>query len=115
MSTPPLALRRFGATDSRVTPIFGPVPASTANLFGNAEKERAVATVEAAFDSTVNFIDTSNGYGEDGTISAVVRRRGGYRMAYRGTPSVFGRASRTRPAWSPDQDPDSLKSIDHSR
>ena len=48
-------------------------------------------------------------------ISAVVQRRGGYRMAYRGTPSVFGRASRTRPAWSPDQDPDSLKSIDHSR
>jgi D-threo-aldose 1-dehydrogenase len=98
MSTPPLALRRFGATDSRVTPIFGPVPASTANLFGNAEKERAVATVEAAFDSTVNFIDTSNGYGEDGTKDQRCR------PAPRGLPdgvsrhSVGVRSSKSNPS-----------------
>ena len=53
-----------------------------AELYGYAvDEERAVATVRAAFDSPVNFLDTSNGYGEDGTaerrIGAAIRRAGG--------------------------------------
>jgi D-threo-aldose 1-dehydrogenase len=53
-----------------------------ARLYGYAvEEEQAVATVLAAFDSPVNFVDTSNGYGEDGTaerrIGAAIRHAGG--------------------------------------
>ena len=53
-----------------------------ARLYGYAvDEERAVATVLAAFDSPINFVDTSNGYGEDGTaerrIGAAIRRAGG--------------------------------------
>ena len=51
-------------------------------LYGYAvDEERAVATVLAAFESSINFIDTSNGYGEDGTaerrIGEAIRRAGG--------------------------------------
>jgi D-threo-aldose 1-dehydrogenase len=53
-----------------------------AELYGyDVDEERAVETVLAAFDSPVNFIDTSNGYGEDGAaehrIGAAIRRAGG--------------------------------------
>ena len=53
-----------------------------AQLYGYAvEEDQAVATVRAAFDSPVNFVDTSNGYGEDGTserrIGAAIRQAGG--------------------------------------
>jgi D-threo-aldose 1-dehydrogenase len=53
-----------------------------ANLYGyGVDEERAIATISAAFDSPINFIDTSNGYGEDGTaerrIGAAIRRAGG--------------------------------------
>ena len=77
-------LRRLGGTGLEVTPIgFGTSPlASMARLYGYAvEEDQAVATVRAAFDSPINFIDTSNGYGEDGTaerrIGAAVRDAGG--------------------------------------
>ena len=44
-------------------------------------EERAIATVEAVFASPINFLDTSNGYGEDGAaerrIGAAIRRAGG--------------------------------------
>jgi aryl-alcohol dehydrogenase-like predicted oxidoreductase len=57
-----------------------------ANLYGYREEERFVVTVEAAFDSPVNFIDTSNGYCEAGAaerrIGAVVQRRGGARRMW---------------------------------
>jgi len=76
--------RGLGGTGLMVTPIcFGTSPlASMAELYGYAvEEERAVATVQAAFDSPVNFLDTSNGYGEDGTaerrIGTAIRRAGG--------------------------------------
>jgi D-threo-aldose 1-dehydrogenase len=53
-----------------------------AQLYGYAvEAERAVATVLAIFESPVNFLDTSNGYGENGTaerrIGEAIRRTGG--------------------------------------
>jgi D-threo-aldose 1-dehydrogenase len=85
VNTPPtLSLVGLGDTGLAVTPIcFGTSPlASMAELYGYAvEEERAVATVLAAFDSPVNFLDTSNGYGEDGTaerrIGEAIRRAGG--------------------------------------
>ena len=76
--------RPLGATGLQVSPIcFGTSPlASMSALYGYAvDEERAVATVRAVFDSPVNFLDTSNGYGEDGTaerrIGLAVRRAGG--------------------------------------
>jgi len=79
-----MALAQLGQTGLAVSPIcFGTSPlASMARLYGYAvDEERAVATVLAAFDSPINFVDTSNGYGEDGTaerrIGAAIRRAGG--------------------------------------
>jgi D-threo-aldose 1-dehydrogenase len=76
--------RQLGQTGLAVTPIcFGTSPlASMANLYGYAVgEERAIATVLAAFESAINFVDTSNGYGEDGTaerrIGAAIRQAGG--------------------------------------
>jgi D-threo-aldose 1-dehydrogenase len=84
MSRSTLPLRQLGTTGLSVTPIcIGTSPlASMANLYGYAvDEQRAVATVSAALDSPINFIDTSNGYGEDGTaerrIGAAIRRAGG--------------------------------------
>ena len=79
-----MSRRRLGATGLAVTPIcFGTSPlASMAQLYGyTVDEERAVATIQAALDSPVNFIDTSNGYGENGTaerrIGMAIRRAGG--------------------------------------
>lgn len=76
--------RALGRTGLQVSPIcFGTSPlASMSALYGYAvDEERAVATVAAVFASEVNFLDTSNGYGEDGTaerrIGLAVRRAGG--------------------------------------
>jgi D-threo-aldose 1-dehydrogenase len=84
MSGPAMRLTELGGTGLAVTPLcFGTSPlASMAHLYGYAvDEERAIATVLAAFDSPVNFIDTSNGYGEDGSaerrIGAAIRRAGG--------------------------------------
>nr|WP_294695989.1 aldo/keto reductase [uncultured Friedmanniella sp.] len=81
---PAMSPRPLGSTNLAVTPIcFGTSPlASMAKLYGYpVEEEQAVATVRAAFDSPVNFVDTSNGYGEDGTaerrIGAAIRHAGG--------------------------------------
>ena len=74
----------LGATGLRVTALcVGTSPlASMPGLYGyEVTAEQAVATVDAVLDSPVNFIDTSNGYGEDGSaerrIGAALRRRGG--------------------------------------
>jgi len=82
--TPATSLRELGGTGLSVTPVcFGTSPlASMAKLYGYAvEEEPAVATIRAVFDSPVNFLDTSNGYGEDGTaerrIGAAIRQVGG--------------------------------------
>jgi D-threo-aldose 1-dehydrogenase len=83
-NTASLSHRELGGTGLSVTPIcFGTSPlASMEQLYGYAvEEERAVATVAAAFASPVNFLDTSNGYGEDGLaerrIGAAIGRAGG--------------------------------------
>ena len=76
--------RALGSTGLQVTPVaFGTSPlASMSNLYGYAvDEERAVATVRAIFDGPVTLLDTSNGYGEDGTaerrIGLAVREAGG--------------------------------------
>jgi D-threo-aldose 1-dehydrogenase len=78
------ARRQLGTTGLSVTPLcWGTSPlASMAQLYGYAvEEDQAVATVRAAFESPVNFLDTSNGYGVDGTserrIGAAIRQAGG--------------------------------------
>jgi D-threo-aldose 1-dehydrogenase len=83
-SPPSLSLGELGGTGLAVTPIcFGTSPlASMTQLYGYAvEEEGAVETVLAIFDSPVNFLDTSNGYGEGGTaerrIGEAIRRAGG--------------------------------------
>jgi D-threo-aldose 1-dehydrogenase len=65
-----------------------------ANLYGYAEEERAVATIEAAFDSPVNFIDTSNGYCENGTAETSDRH---CRPAPRGLPPHVVLATKVDP------------------
>jgi D-threo-aldose 1-dehydrogenase len=79
-----LPLRRLGRTGMDVTALcIGTSPlASMARLYGyEVDERRAIDTVLAAFDSPITFLDTSNGYGEDGTaekrIGAAIRERGG--------------------------------------
>lgn len=76
--------RRLGATGLGVTELcMGTSPlASMPQLYGyRVGADRAVATVEAVFDSDIRFIDTSNGYGQDGEaerrIGAAIAERGG--------------------------------------
>jgi D-threo-aldose 1-dehydrogenase len=83
-AVPVTAVRPLGRTGLHVTPIcVGTSPlASMARLYGyEVPEERAVATVEAVFASAIDFIDTSNGYGDDGAaerrIGTAIRRRGG--------------------------------------
>lgn len=85
VSTPPATeARPLGSTGLRVTPVaFGTSPlASMSALYGYAvSEERAVATVRAILDGPVTLLDTSNGYGEDGTaerrIGIALREAGG--------------------------------------
>lgn len=80
----PLERRSLGSTTMTVTPLcIGTSPlASMSRLYGyDVDERRAIDTVKAVFDSPITFIDTSNGYGEDGTaerrIGAAIRERGG--------------------------------------
>ena len=77
-------LRPLGSTGLEVTAlcIGTSALASIKRLYGyEVSDERAVATVEAVFDSPIRFIDTSNEYGDDGSaerrIGAAIRARGG--------------------------------------
>jgi D-threo-aldose 1-dehydrogenase len=79
----PSARRPLGATGLTVSPICigsGPL-GSVPQLFGyDTPLERAIETVLAAFDSPLNFIDSSAGYsnGEaERRIGAAIARRGG--------------------------------------
>jgi D-threo-aldose 1-dehydrogenase len=82
--TGPLAVRKLGRTDLQVTGLcVGTSPlASMPALYGySVSEDQAIATVDAVLDSPIRFLDTSNGYGADGSaerrIGAAVRRRGG--------------------------------------
>ena len=77
--------RTLGATGLVVSQLcVGTSPlASMPDLYGYAvDEDRAIATVDAVLDSgSITFLDTSNGYGADGSaerrIGAALRRRGG--------------------------------------
>lgn len=76
--------RPLGRTGLSIGPLcVGTSPlADMAKLYGyRVSEDRAVATVLATFDAPIDFLDTSNGYGEHGEaelrIGAAVRRRGG--------------------------------------
>lgn len=84
-----LIMRQLGSTGLEVTSLcVGTSPlASMAFLYGyGVDEERAVETVLAAFASPIRFIDTSNGYGEDGAsekrIGEAIRRNGGLPDGY---------------------------------
>lgn len=91
-------LRRtpLGATGLSVTPIcIGTSPlASMPGLYGyEVGHERAVATVLSVFTSPINFMDTSNGYGQGASerrIGEAIRRHGGL-------PSGFVLATKADP------------------
>jgi D-threo-aldose 1-dehydrogenase len=80
-----MTTRTLGTTDLAVTALcVGTSPlASMPDLYGyEVTQDRAVATIDAVLDSgTINFIDTSNGYGRDGSaerrIGVALERRGG--------------------------------------
>jgi D-threo-aldose 1-dehydrogenase len=84
MTPEPLEARPLGRTGLMVTPLcIGTSPlASMPALYGyDVTEQRAIDTVHAVFDSPINFIDTSNGYGADGSaerrIGAAIAQRGG--------------------------------------
>jgi D-threo-aldose 1-dehydrogenase len=79
-----IARNKLGRTGIEVTSLcLGTSPlAKMSELYGyDVTDDRAVATVEAVFDSPINFLDTSNGYGTDGLaerlVGEAIRRRGG--------------------------------------
>jgi D-threo-aldose 1-dehydrogenase len=79
-----LERRALGRTGLEVTTLcVGTSPlASMERLYGyGVDTERAVETVLAVLDSPIRFLDTSNGYGEDGAaekrVGEAIRRIGG--------------------------------------
>lgn len=89
VEAPAFQRRRLGSTGLEVTPVcFGTSPlASMEFLYGyGVDESTAVATVTAAFESEINFIDTSNGYGSEGEsehrIGLAIADRGGLPEGY---------------------------------
>lgn len=84
MSADALPLRRLGSTGIEVTGLcVGTSPLSSEkSLYGYEVDERpAIDTVLSVLESPIRFLDTSNGYGENGTaerrVGAAIRERGG--------------------------------------
>jgi D-threo-aldose 1-dehydrogenase len=82
-------MNELGSTGLVVSSVcIGTSPlANMPQLYGyEVDTDTAVATVRAAFDSPFNFLDTSNGYGEDGTserrIGQAIREAGGLPDGY---------------------------------
>jgi len=82
-TTNELPRRALGATGLQVTPVcIGCAPlGDMADTFGySVPEERALATIRAAFDGPINFIDTAASYGDgesERRIGVVVRELGG--------------------------------------
>ncbi|MGN6125224.1 MAG: aldo/keto reductase, partial [Humibacter sp.] len=69
--------------------------ASMSRLYGyDVDERQAIDTVLAVLDSPIRFIDTSNGYGEDGTAE---RRIGAALLEYGGLPSDVVLATKVDP------------------
>jgi D-threo-aldose 1-dehydrogenase len=87
----------LGTTGIEVTEVcFGTSPlASMARLYGyDVDERRAIDTVLAVLDSPIRFIDTSNGYGENGTAE---RRIGAALREYSGLPDDVVLATKVDP------------------
>ena len=92
-----LRTRPLGSTGIDVTDVcFGSSPlASMARLYGyEVDERRAIDTVLAVLDSPIRFIDTSNGYGENGTAE---RRIGIALREYGGLPDDVVLATKVDP------------------
>jgi D-threo-aldose 1-dehydrogenase len=92
-----LPTRPLGRTGLTVGPIcIGTSPlASMSRLYGyDVSDARAIDTVEAVLASSIDFIDTSNGYGEDG---AAERRVGAAIAAHGGLPEGVLLATKVDP------------------
>lgn len=84
----PLPLRRFGATEIPITPLcvgcapLGDMP----DVFAySVSTDDAIATILAALDSPINFLDTAYSYGDgesERRIGLTLRRRGGLPQGY---------------------------------
>ncbi len=79
-----LPLRHLGSTGLEVTTLcIGTSPlAGMAQLYGyDVTEAQAIATIDAVLSSPIRFIDTSNGYGENGEaetrIGGALAQRGG--------------------------------------
>ena len=81
--TEPLALRKFGMADLRVTPLCMGCSglSSMPDVFGyEVGEEQALATLRAFFQSPIKFLDTAAGYGDgesERRIGIVLRELGG--------------------------------------
>lgn len=83
-----LPLRRFGATNIQVTPLcIGCAPlGDMPDVFTySVSTQDAIATILAALDSPINFIDTAYSYGDgesERRIGLTLRQRGGVPHGY---------------------------------
>lgn len=90
-----LERRKLGKTRLEVTPLcMGTSPMTMPEFYGyRVEPTRAVAAVLAAFDGPINFLDTSNEYGQGDSerlVGEAVRSR-------RGLPAGFVLATKVDP------------------
>jgi D-threo-aldose 1-dehydrogenase len=83
-----LPSRRLGDTSLMVTGVCvgGSPLGSVPEIFGEeVDYQRGVATARRVFDSPINFLDTSNGYGHgesERRIGAAIAERGGLRAGF---------------------------------
>jgi len=75
-----LALRTLGTTGLEVTPLcLGAAPLGNTEVYGyDVPLDDALATIRSGLDGPLNFLDTSNNYGDsERRIGTVLRERGG--------------------------------------
>src|SRR5690348_2936221 len=82
-----LPVRPFGATGLHVTPLcVGCAPlASMPGVFYPVAEDQALATLQAVFQSPINFLDTAAGYGDgesERRIGLALRELGGLPPGY---------------------------------
>ena len=88
MVTDPLPLRKFGQTNLSVTPLCVGCSglSSMPDVFGyEVSEEQALATLRAAFQSPIKYLDTAAGYGDgesEHRIGIVLRELGGLPDGY---------------------------------
>jgi len=88
MMTDPLPLRKFGQTNLSVTPLCVGCSglSSMPDVFGyEVSEEQALATLRAAFQSPIKYLDTAAGYGDgesERRIGIVLRELGGLPDGY---------------------------------